>query len=231
MFRVPTNAEESRESVGFHCTVGHFSQNPNQLFHVALRKAGNGRRREHHCRRCRCSKQGDDRSCLQCRTWLLDSVLDGQFHETPFYREVMQPAGIEHLAGLVSVGATAGRRIAVAWHVNRQINVGSSTIETLRLVHSVSDAACRLLHQAELARRALLTVIDEPCNGITLVTADGVVLHRNSVLRRRLTVNAATPCPAASTLASPAPPPRRRSRAPVQCLRRIDAARRTSPCL
>ena len=86
-------------------------------------------------------------------TPLLDSALDGRFRETPFYRDVMQPAGMEHIAGLVSVGTTAVRRLSVGWHSDRRYKPGAKMLDTLRLVHSAFDAACRLLDQAELARR------------------------------------------------------------------------------
>ena len=61
-------------------------------------------------------------------------------------------------------------------------------LDTLRLVHSAFDAACRLLDQAEQARRALLTVIDESNDGMSLVSPSGTVLHRNPVLRRLLRI-------------------------------------------
>ena len=43
------------------------SLNPNQLFHVALWNASNGRRREHNCRRGGWSNQRDAQSWLRCR--------------------------------------------------------------------------------------------------------------------------------------------------------------------
>jgi DNA-binding CsgD family transcriptional regulator len=119
-------------------------------------------------------------------TPLLDSVLEGRFHETPFFRQVMQPAGMRHIAGLISVGATATRRLAVGWSVTRRFNPGNRTLGTLRLLHPAFHAACLLIDQAELTRRALLTTIDECSDGMALVTPMGTPLHWNPALRRML---------------------------------------------
>ncbi|MEO6525862.1 MAG: helix-turn-helix transcriptional regulator [Gemmatimonadaceae bacterium] len=119
-------------------------------------------------------------------TPLLNSVLEGQFAETPFYRDIMQPAGMEHIAGLVSVGGTATRRLTVGWHRKRRITPGARVLGTLRLLHPAFEAACGLIDQAELARRALLTTIDESTDGMTLIVPDGTALHRNPALRRMI---------------------------------------------
>lgn len=122
-------------------------------------------------------------------TPLLETILEGRFKETPFYLDIMRPARMGNIAGLVSAGGTAVRRLAVGWGCDRRVTLGERTLTTLRLVHPAFDAACRLLDQAEMARRALLTTIDESTDGMSLVTADGTALHRNPSLRRLIAID------------------------------------------
>jgi DNA-binding CsgD family transcriptional regulator len=125
-------------------------------------------------------------------TPLLDSLLDGRFKESPFYTDVMEPAGMNHIAGLASIGATATRRLAVGWDRKRDFTLDDRTLETLRLVHPAFDAACRLIDQAEMSRRALLTTIDESANGMALVAPEGKEIHRNPFLRRLISADGET---------------------------------------
>jgi DNA-binding CsgD family transcriptional regulator len=122
-------------------------------------------------------------------TPLLEEILDGRFKETPFFTDVMQPAGMNHIAGLVSAGGTAIRRISVGWDGRRDVEVDDGVLEKLRMVHPAFEAACRLIDQAEVARRALLTTIDGSSDGMALVTAEGTELHRNPSLRRLISID------------------------------------------
>jgi DNA-binding CsgD family transcriptional regulator len=122
-------------------------------------------------------------------TPLLESLLDGRFKETPFYTDIMEPAGMNHIAGLVSIGATATRRLSVGWDRKRDVTLDDRTLDTLRLAHPAFDAACRLIDQAELSQRALLTTIDESTNGMALVGPGGKEIHRNPILRRLISAD------------------------------------------
>ncbi|MEP6781270.1 MAG: helix-turn-helix transcriptional regulator [Gemmatimonadaceae bacterium] len=125
-------------------------------------------------------------------TPLLNSLLDGRFEETPFFIDLMQPAGMKHIACLVSVGATVTRRLAVGWDRKRRVDLGPRMLTTLRRLHPAFDAACRLIDQAELSRQTLLTTIDSSTDGMTLILPDGQTLHQNPSLRRMIAMEDAS---------------------------------------
>ena len=125
-------------------------------------------------------------------TPLVNSLLDGKFEETPFFLDIMQPAGMKHIACLVSVGATVTRRLAVGWDRKRRVDLGPRMLTTLRRLHPAFDAACRLIDQAELSHQTLLTTIDQTTDGMALVLPDGKILHQNPSLRRMIAMEGAS---------------------------------------
>lgn len=117
----------------------------------------------------------------------IDRLSGGRLFRSPFYHEILRPAGVVHGSALTTALPLGDARLAIAHSRAADDPFGEADgLKLLRLLLPAFKAGLHATNSLQARRVSLAATVDQLAEAVLVVDADGRELHRSLALRRLL---------------------------------------------